>query len=348
MAFPRNRWYVAGWSSELSTQPLARTLVGEPLVMFRTFQGKAVALEDRCCHRNLPLSHGRVEGETIACGYHGLTFDCSGQCVKVPGQDVIPTGARVQAFPVEERDGIVWFWPGDPDLADRSTIPAYPIHSDPKWAHKATHYTIRCHHELMNDNLLDLSHVGYVHAKTIGGTPGAHSEAQMRTEREDDQVMVRRWMRDSVPPPTYQRALGFDGRIDRWMEITFIPGLIRIYIGANDAGQGVDESGHMDRLGIRIFNGITPETETTTHYFWTAAHNFRVDDASVTDAFHGEIAATFDEDRTVVEAQQKRFEQFPGRKTVLIRSDAGSVHARRIIQELVNKESTGTATSSVA
>jgi vanillate O-demethylase monooxygenase subunit len=334
MAIPKNNWYVAGWSSELTQKPLARTLACEPVVMFRTASGRAIALEDRCCHRNLPLSHGRVEGEIIACGYHGLEYDCSGRCIRIPGQDQVPVGACVKAFPLEERDGVLWIWLGDPVLARVDAIVRYPIHTDPRWAHKATHYRIASHHELINDNLLDLSHVGYVHGKTIGGTPGAHSEAEMKTERTDNSVIVRRWMRNSVPPPTYQRAIGFTGRIDRWMEITFIPGLIRIYVGANDAGQGLDEKGQMDRLGIRIFNGITPETETSTHYFWTAAHNFKVDDPSVTEAFHAEIAVTFEEDRVVVEAQQERFTQFPDRKTFMIRADAGSAQARRIVQAM--------------
>lgn len=156
-------------------------------------------------------------------------------------------------------------------------MPAYPIHDDPRWAHQADHYLINGHHELINDNLIDLSHVGYVHAKTIGGTPEAHSDARLTTERSHEGVIVRRWMPNTVPRPTYVRAVGFEGRIHRWMEITFIPGLIRIYIGANSVGEGLDESGKMDCLGIRIFNGITPETETTTHYFRTAAHNFKVE-----------------------------------------------------------------------
>jgi phenylpropionate dioxygenase-like ring-hydroxylating dioxygenase large terminal subunit len=336
--FVLNRWYVAGWRSELSDRPLARTLLNEPVVLFRTADGRAVALEDRCCHRNLPLSHGHVEGNCIACGYHGMVYEPSGQCVKAPGQDVIPAGARVRSFPLVERDRIVWIWPGDPERADSALVPDYPIHDDPNWAHRADHYVINCHHELINDNLIDLSHVGYVHGRTIGGTPEAHSVADIRTERMDDGVVVRRWMPNSVPPPTYVRAVGFAGRIDRWMEITFIPGLIRIYIGANDVGQGLDEAGHMDRFGIRIFNGITPETEGTTHYFWSAAHNFKVDQPEVTRAFHGEIAATFEEDRIVVEAQQQRFTQFPGRKTVFIKSDAGGVHARRVIAGLLARE----------
>lgn len=336
--FIKNHWYVAGWSKELLSVPLARIFLNEPVVMYRTELGRAVAMEDRCCHRNLPLSMGSVHGEHIVCGYHGLAYDCSGKCVHIPGQEQIPSQARVRAYPLVERDGILWIWMGQEELADDSSIVSYPFHSDPLWAHKATHYSINCHYELINDNLLDLSHVGYVHQKTIGGTPGAHSVAKVETERGDDFVTVRRWMMDTVPPPTYQRNLGFDGRIDRWMEITFVLGLIRIYIGANDVGQGLNEVGKMDKLGIRIFNGITPETEKTTHYFWTAAHNFKVDDPAVTAAFHAEIAATFEEDRLVVEAQQRRFDQLPDRKTIAIRSDLGTAQARRMLHQRMQQE----------
>lgn len=338
--FVLNRWYVAGWSDELSSRPLGRTLLGEPVVLFRGASGRAVALEDRCCHRNLPLSHGAVEGDSLACGYHGMVYDAQGQCVRVPGQEAIPSGARVRSFPVAEMHGVLWIWPGEPAGAEPALVPHYPFHDDPRWAYRGSHYRIECHHELINDNLIDLSHVGYVHGKTIGGTPGAHSAAEIQTERLDEGVIVRRWMRNSVPPPTYVRAAGFEGRIDRWMEIDFVPGLIRIYIGANQTGQGLDETGRMDRLGIRIFNGITPESESSTHYFWTAAHNFRVDEPEMTTAFHGEIAATFEEDRIIVEAQQRRFDQFPGRPTVHIRSDAGGIHARRVIEKLLAAEST--------
>jgi len=339
--FILNRWYVAGFAHELSDQPLARTLLDEPLVMFRGASGKPVALEDRCCHRNLPLSHGRVEGGLLTCGYHGMVYDTGGRCVKVPGQDVIPPGAQVRSYPLQERDGLLWLWPGEAARADAAQIPDYPFHADPRWAHQGSHYRIACNHELINDNLIDLSHVGYVHGKTIGGTPAAHSEAEMRIERGAESVIVRRWMRGSVPPPTYVRAIGFTGLIDRWMEIHFVPGLIRIYIGAEDAGKGLDEAGQMDRMGIRIFNGVTPETATSTHYFWSMAHNFRIGEPEVTRALHGEVAATFEEDRIVVEAQQQRFSQFPERKTVQIRTDAGGVHARRVIAELIARERAG-------
>jgi vanillate O-demethylase monooxygenase subunit len=158
----------------------------------------------------------------------------------------------------------------------------------------------------------------------------------MQTERVGDTVTVHRWMPDSVPPPTYVRAVGFKGNIDRWMEIRFQPGVICIYTGANDAGRGIDETTYINTLGARIFDGITPETATSSHYFFSAAHNFRVGEPAVTTAFFAEILATFDEDKVVIEAQQTR--AVAGRRQVGIQSDAGGVQARRVLAERLAAE----------
>ena len=334
--FIRNCWYVAAWPQEVTQKPLARTLLGDPVVLYRQADGLAVALEDRCCHRDLPLSMGEVCGDRIVCMYHGLAFDKSGRCVHIPVQDHIPQSARVRGYPLVEQDGIVWIWMGDPALADAADILPYPWHNDAQWAHRTGYFHLAGHHQLINDNLMDLSHVGWVHRQTIGGTPAAHSRATMKTLRDGDSVTVRRWMPDSVPPPTYVRAVGFTGNIDRWMEIRFKPGVIWIYVGANDAGKGIDETTYRNTLGGRIFDGVTPETATTTHYFFSAAHNFHVDKPPVTTAFFNEILSTFEEDKLVIEAQQARV--VPGRRQLGIESDAGGVQVRRIIAERLAAE----------
>ena len=334
--FIRNCWYVAAWPHEVTDKPLARTLLGEPVVLYRLPDGTAVALEDRCCHRDLPLSMGQVCGDRIVCCYHGLAYDRSGRCVNIPAQDQIPENARVRGYPLEQRDGALWIWMGDAAGANAADIPPYPWHHDAGWAYRTGYTHVAGHHQLITDNLMDLSHVGWVHKKTIGGNPVAHSTARMSTERTGDSVMVRRWLPNSVPPPTYVRAVGFTGNIDRYMEICFQPGFIRIYTGANDAGKGIDESTYNNTLGGRIFNGITPETATSAHYFFTAAHNFHVGVKAVTEAFFAEILATFEEDRVIMEAQQSR--HIPGRKQVGILSDAGGAHARRVMAERLAAE----------
>ena len=82
----RNAWYIAAWADELGTTPLGRRICNEPVVLFRDAAGQAAALLDMCCHRGAPLHLGQVCAEGIVCGYHDLTFDRTGRCVRIPGQ----------------------------------------------------------------------------------------------------------------------------------------------------------------------------------------------------------------------------------------------------------------------
>src|SRR2546423_7561339 len=121
--FLRNSWYVAARSAEVARKPLARILLNEPVALYRKEDGTPVALEDRCCHRQLPLSMGKLEGDDLRCGYHGLKFAPSGQCIEIPGQASIPPQARVRAYPLVERYRWLWIWMGAPERADPKLIP---------------------------------------------------------------------------------------------------------------------------------------------------------------------------------------------------------------------------------
>ena len=121
--FLRNCWYVAAWDHEVTRMNLLRrVLLDEPVVFYRTEDGRPVALADRCCHRHAPLSRGRLRGDALECPYHGFTYDPSGACILVPGQANIPPGARVRSYPVVERYNLVFIWTGDPDKADPKLI----------------------------------------------------------------------------------------------------------------------------------------------------------------------------------------------------------------------------------
>lgn len=329
--FLKNCWYVAAFADELATKPLARTLLNEPVVLFRQLDGTPTALEDRCCHRGLPLAHGAVVPEGIQCGYHGLIFNAGGRCVRIPGQDNIPAAACVTSYPIHERDGLVWIWLGDPAKADTADIVRYPWHNEPGWAHKGKRNEVKARHGLVVDNLLDLTHVGYVHKSTIGGQPDAHSNAEMTTSRTDNSVSVLRWLRNSLPPPTYKLAAGFEGRVDRWTEIEFKPGVITIYAGAKDVGTGAYEGNREGGFYLRSLHAVTPETERTAHYFWTIAHLVRPGMPELTERVYQEIDAAFAEDKIIIEAQFARLEQRPEPRLLDIRTDGPSLQARRII-----------------
>ncbi|MDB5729092.1 MAG: hypothetical protein JWQ00_2297 [Noviherbaspirillum sp.] len=331
--FVKNCWYVAAWSTEVSATPMARTLLGQSVVLYRTSSGAAAALENRCPHRGVPLSVGKVEGDLLRCGYHGLEFNASGACVSIPGQDVVPRSCRVESYPVAERDAVIWIWMGDPALANPDDIVPYPWHSSPVWSWKGAVYDLECNFELMNDNLLDLTHLGFVHLNTIGGDPKSHSNAEMKTTRDGRHVSVVRWMRDVTPPQTFTKSAGLEGRIDRWQEIDFYPGIITIWAGGLPTGTGAYEGNRVGGYQSRIFNGLTPETENTVHYFWSAAHHHRHDDPKVTELHFSHIAHAFEEDRAILSLQQKSLNA-TSKKLVDIKSDVAGLHARRIIQEM--------------
>ncbi len=336
--FPLNQWYVAAFAWELQDKPIARTLLNRPLVLFRTRSGRAAALEDRCCHRSLPLSFGTIEQAGIRCGYHGLLFEPGGQCIEIPGQEKIPSKARVAAFQVVERNQIVWIWMGEQADSEASVQPPeVAAHDDPRYEFGGGVFHYQAPYQLIHDNLLDLSHLGYVHARTIGGNPKLHMSAPTRVEGDGDKLRVVRWLKASEPPATYSAAWPFKGLIDRWQEIDFHVTYLAIWTGAVDAA--TDALDNPDRGGfhMRGFHGITPETETTAHYFWTLASNTHPDRPGTSELVCRQTEATFEEDRLIIEAQHRNMCRFGGTHGIDIHVDAGPNRARRIIDRLTSR-----------
>ncbi len=336
--FPTDQWYVAALAWELTDKPLGRTLLGKPIVLFRGATGEVAALEDRCCHRALPLSNGTLEEGGLRCGYHGLLYNTDGQCIEVPGQAKIPGKALVPAYAVRERDQIIWFWHASAAHPEPTCEPpAYEVHSSGAYLFDGDVYHYDAPYQLIHDNLLDLSHLGYVHLRTIGGNATIHMNAKMEVQSTGTSVRVVRHLLDSVPPPTYTAAFPFKGNVDRWQEIEFDVSHLRIWTGAVDANtEPVD---HPERGGfhMRGFHGITPETETTSHYFWTMATNPVTDAQRIKDSVIEQTKLTFDEDKVVIEAQYRNMRRFGLKATVDIHVDVGANRARRIIEQLLSQ-----------
>ena len=193
--FLRNYWYVAALDEEVRDRPLGRTILGEPVVLFRTADGALHAFEDRCPHRQLPLSMGKIVGDALQCHYHGLRFDGSGKCVRVPGQDHIPQNARVRTYPVVERYRWIWIWMGDPALADPAQICDFHWLQDPDWGAKPSYLHVEANWQLVVDNLLDLTHLAFVHETTIGNM-ALVEHAAVKVQRAPNKVLVTRWIID--------------------------------------------------------------------------------------------------------------------------------------------------------
>jgi len=343
--FIRNAWYIAAWADELGQKPLARRICDEPVVLFRDAEGRAAALVDRCCHRAAPLSHGCIVPEGLQCGYHGLTFDGSGKCVAIPGQATIPDSARVRSYPLVEKNQFLWIWMGEAARADASAIVDFPYHDDKAtWPNKHDCYPIKANYMLMVDNLMDLTHLGYLHARTVGGNPAAHVHAEMKTDHTPTGIRFRRWMRNSVPPPSYVKAAGFQGRVDRWQEFEWVaPSSVLQWTGAADVGTGAyEEVNGSGKRGsgfqFRLFHGLTPETETSCFYFWSCANGYRQNEPAATEQLYREIAPTFVEDKEMVEAQQARLSELGEPGLVNIVSDTNRVVMRRFIERLMAQE----------
>jgi len=341
--FLRNAWYIAAWADEVTDTPVARRICDEPLVLFRDGSGMAAALADRCCHRSAPLSMGTVVAEGIQCGYHGLVIDGAGHCVRVPGQARIPAEARVRCYPLVEKDQFLWVWMGDPAQADPAAILDFPYHNDhARWPNKHAMYPIKGNYMLMVDNLMDLTHLGYLHAKTVGGNPSQHVDAEMKTERTPTGLKFTRWMKNSVPPPSYVRAAGFTGRVDRLQAFEFIaPCSILQWTGATDAGSGTPPDDFP--LKFRLFHGLTPETETSCLYFWSSANGYRQTEPDATEQLYREIAPTFLEDKEMVEAQQARLSEFGETGLTDIATDANRMQMRRFVDRLIAAEQSALA-----
>ena len=122
--FPRNCWYMAGWSNELTDGLLTRRIADRPTVLYRKADGGVAALYDRCPHRFAPLSLGERQGDALICPYHGLTFDAGGTCIRNPFSDRIPSAAHIPAWTCVERDGIIWA------VKSCAAIPTWLRHTD--------------------------------------------------------------------------------------------------------------------------------------------------------------------------------------------------------------------------
>jgi vanillate O-demethylase monooxygenase subunit len=189
-------------------------------------------------------------------------------------------------------------------------------------------------YQLIHDNLMDLSHLGYVHLRTIGGNASIHMNARMSVESEGNVVRVVRHMPDSVPPPTYTAAYPFKGTVDRWQEIEFHVSHLRIWTGAVDAGTDALDDPDRGGFHMRGFHGVTPETETSSHYFWTIATNPESDPEAIKAKVVEQTVMTFDEDKEVIEAQYQNMCRFGMRPMIDIHVDVGANRARRIIEQL--------------
>ena len=351
--YPHNVWYVAALGREVSATPLSRRILGERLVFFRTTSGKAVALADRCPHRQLPLSMGRVVGEHIQCGYHGAQFDADGRCQMVPGQNDIPDRATVRSYPVQESHGFVWVWMGDAVLAVKSEPSDVCGFLDRgRWGTLDAYIHIACNYELINDNLADITHTEFVHPTTLG------SES-MRAARGDGAKLpagIPRFETKLVaggmdflllltgtrPARSFENAFcrvrgtGNGELLDFQLDFRFRPPTFWVFSPA------VMKSGAPAREGIGSTGliMITPEDHAASHYFHKICQDYAPDSDAETRYWRDETCRAFDEDKVVLQAQQRNleYEDGDGFPKVSFRGDAMGFQIRKLVRAMLANE----------
>ena len=336
--FLRNSWYVAALHSEIDRNLKSIQILGDNIVVYRREDGIPVALEDACPHRKLPLSKGSLKGDTIECGYHGLTFDCTGTCVKSPTQDRIPPGAKVQSYPVVDRWGLVWIWMGDPGAADRDKIIYIDNYDNASWGNtKADALTCACNYQLLTDNLLDPSHVAWVHQTSLATTGTA--DAPLNTETFKDGLVVSRWVYNQEPPAFYAPILHFDGNCDRLQHYEARYPSIAINKSVfTPAGTGGRDKPYRDDTFISIsYNFLTPIDESTTRYHWFQQRNSDPDDENISRRIADGLRQVFIEDKNVLEAVQVGL---ANKRTpnIDLGLDAGALHFRRKLEKMIAAE----------
>jgi vanillate monooxygenase len=341
MTFPKNAWYVACMPHEIDEKPLGRKVCGESIVFYRAAEGKVAALEDFCPHRGAPLSLGYVSEGKLVCGYHGLEMGCEGKTIAMPGQRVggFPC---IRSYPVVERYGFVWVWPGDASKADPATIQHLDWYDNPEWAYGGGLFHIACDYRLMIDNLMDLTHETYVHSTSIGQKE--IDEVPCKTTIDGDVVVTSRFMTGIEAPPFWKMALrgnnlADDVLVDRWQICRFTPpSSVNIEVGVAHMGHGGYDAPNDKKAYSVVIDFITPETETSIHYFWGMARKFNPQDMALTASIREGQGKIFTEDLEMLERQQKNLLAHPNRSVLKLNIDAGGVQSRKVLERWIAQE----------
>ncbi|WP_322094134.1 aromatic ring-hydroxylating dioxygenase subunit alpha [Paraburkholderia bannensis] len=294
----RNCWYVAATSNEVSRDIISRRLLGVDVALYRTLAGDVCAVRNRCPHRSFPLARGKLVGDILMCGYHGMQFDPSGRCVNMPAMPIVPTNANVRSFPIVERAPLVWIWMGNPDLADEALVPDTSWLSDAQWKSVGDTFHMKSDYVSMHENLLDQTHFPFLHPGAIGTPEYARSRLKVRVER--NAVVIDRELRNSPPPGVYGVPTGLTGKpVDRFSDARFVsPALHTAYARIVD---NHDPSGAARTYRFNITHIFTPETNGSIHYWWFNSRNFNLDDADAGTWLYDASAKAYQEDVDALE-----------------------------------------------
>jgi nitrite reductase/ring-hydroxylating ferredoxin subunit len=341
MAYVRNCWYVAAWTQDLSADaPLGVRILDEPIVLWRTGDGSVSALEDRCVHRLAPLSLGRCEAGKLRCMYHGLLFNAAGKVVEIPGQDMISPQAFVRSFPVVEKHSWIWVWMGDATKADPALIPPAVGFDHPDYilGHGQLDYVAAA--RLINDNLLDFTHLAYVHAKSFG-VPEGYAYDRPKVTPIPCGVRFERWTFDQSSLPGQPATTP----VERFSTYDFlIPGVLLMTGGNFPMGtaaacdNGVPDMTLAESGVTFTSQAVTPMAEKSSRYFFSWGPHKKFGDEALRDTLMKIGATAFEEDRIMIEAQQRVIDSTADPRIMPTSADMGVTLFNRLVEKIVRAE----------
>ncbi len=338
--YPRNMWWVAGWSEEITEKPLARQLLDMPVVLYRMTNGDVAALDDRCPHRWAPLSAGKVQGDEIICPYHGIRFlGGSGRCTSVPTQDIIPSTLNIRAYTVIEQYGVVWVWMGDP--AKAAMAPPPPNHfftGHPEWSTTKGYFLLESNYMLLRENVLDLTHFPFLHEASFRQNDWVIIPDCETTE---DTVLYRASFKNSPLTGVFSKAMSIPpGKV---VDRTQVGEMLTpaIHFSTWTVHDPAPEKGHRADFTMRATHITTPISPGRTHYFWTTSFDVPDADQEIMEETRQAVTAAFSEDIWMLNAIQSHVRQDPRGldfPEVILGADKAGIHARRIVNKYLAQE----------
>lgn len=340
--FLKNCWYCAGWDYELSQAKdalLARSLGGEPIVLYRKPDGGVVAMEDRCCHRQAPLSLGSKEGDAIRCGYHGMKFGPDGVCLEIPGQSMIPPKAQVRTYPVIEKDNWIWVWLGDPAKADPAHICFAVGPSEPGWNLRTAKLSVNTNYRFEIANLTDLTHITWVHRKTLGGTD-AWIEADLNITDIHRGINTEFWMPASSPPTFAEHLFPEGTKLDAHASINFtLPCnfVLHYQVWSPGTAAAGKENGQL-MLDSWTSQAVTPRDEHWCDYYYSWGLSDATNNPGMSELLLKAASDAFEEDKTMLEAQYRRQVARPDGNKIDIKADTAPNRILFLLDKMLREE----------
>ncbi|MXO71932.1 aromatic ring-hydroxylating dioxygenase subunit alpha [Alteraurantiacibacter buctensis] len=330
-AYVRNLWYMAAWEHEVPDGGmLSRKLLDQAWLVHRLESGAYAMLEDRCPHRFVPLSMGRKQGDVVHCRYHGLGFGPDGACVHTPFPASPPGHVKAATMPVVARYRALWFWPGDPALADPSLIPDFAF-LDSYRPMTRGHLVMQGNYELVTDNLMDLTHAEFLHVETFGVNGSLFESGAQTVQQEADGAIWNKWtMTDARAPAWAKPVLGEGARVDQKLHMRWhAPASMALLVEIGKAGTAYGVHLLPPMLNPHI---ITPETQGSSHYFYDHEPTEQARDMA--------MQVFVEEDEPMIEAAQAALGEtdFWDARPAILKTDAAAIRCRRALMQLRRRE----------